>query len=68
MADEPEFITRLREEHEQLIDKLFKLTSFRASDGIERLTERHRALLTEQFNLMGAYAEVLARRLEDLTQ
>lgn len=61
---ENEFITRLRDEQEELSEKISKLEVFISTDKFVGLGAEPQFLLTQQLKTMEAYNSILIRRLE----
>jgi hypothetical protein len=59
----PTYIQRMRDEGDQLADRLRKLNSFLNSDQFEQLDPADRALLKAQRCMMDGYLEVLRTRV-----
>lgn len=59
-----DFVERMIIERDELITKWEKLREFLYSENTESLNNENLALLTAQFNIMGAYICILGRRIE----
>lgn len=57
------FLDRLKVEEGELLEKLEKLSEFIYSEGFDNLDEENKSLLLMQVNTMGAYHEILIRRI-----
>ena len=58
-----DFVKRLIIERDELNTKWEKLRDFLGSERITNLNDENKALLSAQFNIMGAYLCVLERRI-----
>lgn len=59
-----DFVKRLIIERDELITKWEKLRDFFQSEKTESLDNENLALLSTQFNIMGAYLCILERRID----
>lgn len=59
-----DYVTRMHEEHVQLIERLEKLEAFLGGGVFKGLSEQRQGLLVAQRHYMGCYAAVLAQRIE----
>lgn len=59
-----DFVKRLIIERDELITKWEKLRDFLQSEKTESLDNENLALLSTQFNIMGAYLCILERRID----
>jgi hypothetical protein len=62
-----DFLWRLLDEQEELLEKFDKLHSFIASDNFKSVSEKQQRLLKKQLKHMNAYNNTLLERLEDLS-
>lgn len=60
---EPSRLSRMREEHVQLVDKLGRLNEFLLGDKVMELDRDERLDLHTQFRAMSAYSDALGRRI-----
>ncbi len=59
-----DYISRIKKEKNELVDKLQKLEGFIYSDDFAPLPEESKELLFRQRTIMTEYRDVLAERLE----
>lgn len=59
-------IIKVREEKQDLDDKLIRLREFIYSPAINKLANVHRSLLESQMHVMNQYSGILAERLKHL--
>lgn len=59
-----DFLSRLKTEKEDLLEKTAKLSSFLTADAFEKLSSANKILLFEQVELMQRYLNVLTIRIE----
>lgn len=59
-----DFIVRIKQEYDDLSDKIKSLRSFIGSDKFDNLSPDEKALLKLQLRQMEPYAETLKRRLQ----
>lgn len=60
----PEFMQRVQEELNELVEKRQRLEEFIYSEAFAKLSENSQELLTEQSDHMYGYINVLRRRIE----
>lgn len=63
-----DFLKRLKEERDELLDKTEKLNSFLSSDKTLELSKGNLLLLETQSAIMGDYLNVLTIRIELLSK
>lgn len=66
VGEEETFLTRLKDEYDELKARHQKLGEFIGSDKFESIDERQRDLLKHQYGIMEDYANVLEVRIKDL--
>ena len=66
MTNQPQFIQRLIEEKNQLLDRVTKLHAFTETGGFKKLDVTDQYVLHEQLNHMNIYLSILVRRLDKL--
>ena len=64
LSPEQDYLVRLREEKQQLDDRILKLHAFFSSRKFAEVPCDEQLRLEEQFTHMHRYADVLRRRLE----
>jgi len=55
---------RVQEEHDQLVERHFKLGAFMQSDQFSELSELDQTLLETQWMIMATYGNILEKRIE----
>lgn len=59
-----DFLERMKNEYEELNNKILKLEKFVESKKFENLNDKNKSLLKEQHKFMKKYSEVLLKRIE----
>jgi hypothetical protein len=62
------FHERLYIEREELDEKILKLKNFIQSENISKVSKIQKSLLRSQVNVMIAYSEILAERIENIME
>jgi hypothetical protein len=58
---------RIKDEHQELCNKIAKLAAFTATEAYQALAERDAELLEMQYDVMCEYRYILEKRIERFT-